>query len=144
MTVSAPASAEASPIPAQPISILLYSDNAAVRGEVRAFLGDSLGEDARPIEWTEVATHEMVVILAQEGVYDLIVMDNEASRLGGVGLTRQLREELDWTPTILLLLARQQDAWLGAWSGADAALLQPVDPLELGSVVAGLVGVARA
>ncbi|MDR0593638.1 MAG: response regulator [Bifidobacteriaceae bacterium] len=127
----------------QPVRILVYSDNAEARGQVIDTLGDTIGADQRPVQWTEAATHEMAMILCQEDTYDLVVMDNEATRLGGVGLTRQMRDELDWAPTVLLLLARQQDAWLAAWSGADAALLQPVDPFELAETVVGLVGLEQ-
>ncbi|MDR2565966.1 MAG: response regulator [Bifidobacteriaceae bacterium] len=144
MTVSVPASGEVQSNPSNAVRILLYSDNARVRHEVQDNLGDTLGADNRPIQWTEAATHEVAMILCQEGTFDLIVMDNETNKLGGVGLTRQMRSELDWQPTVLLLLARQQDAWLGAWSGADAALLQPIDPLELTTTVADLVGVPQA
>jgi CheY-like chemotaxis protein len=147
MTVSAPASQEIEEVQAgQPsaVRILLYSDNAEVRREVKENLGDTIGAGQRPVEWTEVATHEMAMILCQEETYDLVVMDNEVNRLGGVGLTRQMRNELDWQPTILLLLARQQDAWLAAWSGADAALLQPIDPLKLADTVASLAGLLQA
>ncbi|MDR1186174.1 MAG: response regulator [Bifidobacteriaceae bacterium] len=143
MTVSVTASEQANQVQAdQPraIRILLYSDNAAARSEVKDNLGDRLGAEELPIEWTEVATHEMAMILCQEDTYDLIIMDNETNRLGGVGLTQQMRSELDWAPTVLLLLARQQDAWLAAWSGADAAVLQPIDPLKLAATVADLVG----
>ncbi|MDR2378000.1 MAG: response regulator [Bifidobacteriaceae bacterium] len=144
MTLSVSASEDSPAVEVAPVRILLYSDNALVRDEVKGNVGETIGADSRPIEWTEVATHEMAVILCLEGRYDLIVMDNEASRLGGVGLTSQLRSELDWQPTVLLLLARQQDAWLAAWSGADAALLQPVDPLELADEISRLTGLATA
>ncbi|MDR1633688.1 MAG: response regulator [Bifidobacteriaceae bacterium] len=143
MTVSVPASTEIETSSAKPISILVYSDNARVRAEVREDLGDTLGAPAQPIEWTEVATHEMAMLLCHESTFDLVIMDNEANRLGGVGLTTQMRNELDWQPTVLLLLARQQDAWLGAWSGADAALLQPIDPVKLAATVAELVGLPQ-
>ncbi|MDR3106658.1 MAG: hypothetical protein LBU05_00425 [Bifidobacteriaceae bacterium] len=144
MTVSVPAATQLRTSQSGSIRVLVYSDNAAFRGEIIKGLGDALGADRKPIAWTEVATHEMAMILCLEDRYDLIVMDNEAGRLGGVGLTRQMRGELEWTPVILLLLARQQDAWLGAWSGADAALLQPVDPFQLAATAARLVGVAQA
>jgi DNA-binding response OmpR family regulator len=144
MTVSLDTSRAAQTSSAEAIRILIYSDNAAVRGEVKGNVGDAIGDAGRRIKWTEVATHEMAMILAQEDTYDLIVMDNESGRLGGVGLTRQMRGELDWQPTILLLLARQQDAWLGAWSGADAALLQPLDPFELTDTITQLLGLTRA
>jgi DNA-binding response OmpR family regulator len=82
----------------------------------------------------------MAMTLCHQGRFDLVVADNETNKLGGVGLVRQMRAELDWRPQVLLLLARQQDAWLGAWSGADSAILQPADPGALATRVANLLG----
>jgi CheY-like chemotaxis protein len=126
------------------VSILLYSDNAAVRSLVRDVIGQTIGAQDSPIVWTEVATHQMAMINCFEHRYDLVLIDNEAAKLGGVGLVRQMRAELPWQPVVLLLLARQQDAWLAAWSGADAALIQPVDPFGLVSQAAQLMGLPEA
>jgi CheY-like chemotaxis protein len=144
MTVSAPSSRAASVGRGGSVRILLYSDNALVRDLVKDTVGDSIGAEDKPVEWTEAATGPVAMTLCFENRYDLIIMDNETNKLGGVGLVRQMRSELPWQPTVLLLLARQQDAWLAAWSGADAAALQPVDPFELVSQVAGLLGVPEA
>jgi DNA-binding response OmpR family regulator len=121
-------------------SIMLYSDSAEVRRDVRLALGEGIGQPETSLTFTEVATPDWAMHLAETERYDLIIMDNETAKLGGVGLTRQMRLELDWQPTVLLLLARQQDAWLGAWSGADAALPLPIDPFELHAKVAELLG----
>ncbi|MDR2454285.1 MAG: hypothetical protein LBD51_07050 [Bifidobacteriaceae bacterium] len=140
MTVSAASPAPAAARSGASASILLYSDNATFRGLVRDTIGQVIGAQSTPIEWTEVATHQMAMANCFEHRYDLVVIDNESAKLGGVGLVRQMRAELPWQPVVLLLLARQQDAWLAAWSGADAALLQPVDPFELVSQAARLMG----
>ncbi|MDR1825824.1 MAG: hypothetical protein LBR27_10955 [Bifidobacteriaceae bacterium] len=119
-------------------AILVYSDNAAIRAQVRGAIGDSLG--GRAVELTDVATSKQAMFLAEENHYDLVIMDNETTKCGGVGLTRQMRNELtNQQPLVLLLLARQQDAWLAAWSRADAAVVRPVDPFELRRIVAGLL-----
>jgi DNA-binding response OmpR family regulator len=122
-----------------PVRILVYSDNAAVREEVINAIGDSIGATHRPIEWTQVATHQMVMIKCLEQHYNLVILDNEATKLGGVGLVRQMRAELPQKPVTLLLLARQQDAWLAAWSGTNAALLRPLDPFALIAQVEQLI-----
>ena len=121
-------------------SILLYSDNAALRREVRLAVGDTLGQRRVQVEWTEVATHEMAMMYAEKQPFDLVIGDNETTKLGGVGLTRQMRHELDWQPNVLLLLARQQDAWLAAWSGADGAMQRPLDPFALRRRVTEMLG----
>jgi DNA-binding response OmpR family regulator len=62
---------------------------------------------------------------------DLLVLDGEAVPLGGMGLCRQLKEEVYRCPPVLVLIARPQDAWLATWSHADAAVPAPVDPVAL-------------
>ena len=121
-------------------SILLYSDNANMRREVRLAVGDVLGARGVPVEWTEVATSAVAMLQSEERTFDLIIGDNETAKLGGVGLVRQMRNELDWEPNVLLLLARQQDAWLAAWAGADSAMLTPLDPFALRQRVIEMLG----
>ncbi|MCL2802455.1 MAG: hypothetical protein FWD29_00650 [Micrococcales bacterium] len=113
------------------VSIMLYGDNALARQEIRRGVGEKIGARGLAVEWTEVATPAVAVMECEDKQFDLIIGDNETGKLGGVGLTRQLRQELGWRPTIMLVLARQQDAWLAAWSGADAAVARPLDPFEL-------------
>src|SRR4029453_331852 len=62
----------------------------------------------------------------------IIVADEIASRAGAFALTRSLRADADPSPgVVLILLERSQDAWLAAWSGADAWFVKPVDPFEV-------------
>ncbi|MDR1392555.1 MAG: response regulator [Bifidobacteriaceae bacterium] len=143
MTISAPASQTVSTSDSTAVRILIYSDNADVREQIHLAVGDSIGRDSRPIEWAEVATPTIAMLKCAENHYDLVIADNETTKLGGVGLVRQMRAELSLQPTVLLLLARQQDAWLAAWSGADAALVQPVDPFTLVERVIQLLGLPQ-
>ena len=121
-------------------SILLYSDNAKTRRAVRLAVGNAIGMRDVQIQWTEVATAEVAMGEAEASVFDLVICDNETAKLGGVGLIRQMRNELDWQPVALLIIARQQDAWLGAWSEADGAIMHPIDPFELRQMVAEMLG----
>lgn len=120
--------------------IMLYSDNANLRRAVRLAVGERLGQRDVQVEWAEVATSQAAMLLAEERVFDLIIGDNETTKLGGVGLVRQMRNELDWEPKVLLLLARQQDAWLAAWAGANATMQQPLDPFALRQRVTEMLG----
>lgn len=40
---------------------------------------------------------------------------------------------------MLVLIGRPQDSWLAAWSRADAAISQPVDPVALAEAAATLL-----
>jgi len=140
MSQTATGTAAASQTTTDTASILLYSDNADMRRNVRLAVGEQLGQRGVQVEWTEVATAPVAMLLTEERKFDLIIGDNETTKLGGVGLVRQMRNELDWEPNVLLLLARQQDAWLAAWAGADSAMLTPLDPFTLRQRVMEMLG----
>jgi DNA-binding response OmpR family regulator len=73
------------------------------------------------------------------GGIDVIVLDGEAVPAGGMGIARQLKDEVYKCPPVLVLIGRPQDAWLANWSRADAAVPHPLDPIEVADAVAGLM-----
>ena len=119
--------------------MLLYSDDVDARQQVRLAVGRRLGRGEPDIEWVEVATHEVVVQHADAGGLDLLVLDGEAAKSGGMGLCRQLKHEVFDCPPVLVLTGRPQDAWLASWSLADGVLAHPLDPVEVQRVVADLL-----
>lgn len=119
--------------------VLLYSDDVDTRAQVRLAVGRRLSRGAPDIEWVEAATHPVVVEAADAGGLDLLILDGEAAKSGGMGLCRQLKHEVYRCPPVLVLVGRPQDAWLASWSLADAVLSHPLDPVELQRVVARLV-----
>jgi len=119
--------------------ILLYSDDVDVREQVRLAVGRRLGRGEPDIEWTEVATAAAVIDAADAGGLDLLVLDGEADKVGGLGLCRQLKDEIYRCPPVLVLTGRPQDAWLASWSNADAVVSRPLDPVVLHTAVAELV-----
>jgi DNA-binding response OmpR family regulator len=58
---------------------------------------------------------------------------------GGMGLCRQLKDEILRCPPILVLIGRADDAWLATWSRADGAVSHPIDPIRLPAAVAALL-----
>lgn len=126
------------------LTVLVYSDDSAVRADVRRILGRSLGSDLPPIEVVECATQPAVVQAFDDGGVDLGILDGEATPSGGMGLCRQLKDEIAFCPPVMLLLARTDDAWLGAWSRADGAVGYPLDPLRLPQVAADLLRSRRS
>jgi DNA-binding response OmpR family regulator len=95
---------------------------------------------AKPVEWTEVATGAAVLFDVAEHVYDLVIADAETTKVGGMAIAHQLKDELASPPPVLLLIARSQDAWLGSWSGAERLLTYPADPFEVAAAVAEALG----
>ncbi|CAA9365041.1 MAG: Two-component transcriptional response regulator, LuxR family [uncultured Nocardioidaceae bacterium] len=129
---------EATP-PRKPLTVLVYSDDATVRNEVRLALGPRPHPDLPALDYLEVATEPMVIAHMDTGTVDLAILDGEAVPAGGLGIARQLKDEIFGCPPLLVLIGRPQDAWLATWSRADAAVLHPIDPLQLADVVTRLV-----
>ena len=125
------------------VTILLYSDDFTTRDSVRAAVGRRPARDVEVVAWTECATPEAVVTEVEQGGFDLLILDGEASPMGGLGLTRQLKNEVFDCPPILVLTGRPQDGWLAAWSQAEAAVPHPIDPIALATAVADLARTTR-
>lgn len=121
------------------LRVLLYSDHPQVRDAVTTGVGVRVAEDLPPLEWMQVATRDAVVSAVEAGGIDLLVLDGEAGRSGGMGLCRQLKDEVFRCPPVLVLLGRADDAWLASWSEADAVVVRPLDPMVLGETVLGLL-----
>ena len=119
--------------------VLLYSDDSDTRAQVLLAVGRRLRRGGPEIDWVERATHAAVLNHADAGGFDRVVLDGEAAKSGGMGLCRQLKDELFECPPILVLTGRPEDAWLASWSLADAVVAAPFDPIELQGVVAGLL-----
>ena len=130
--------------PSQPsnhLRILVYSDNPRTREQVQLALGKRVDPDLPELSYVEVATGPMVIRLMDEGGFDLVILDGEATPTGGMGIAKQLKDEISDCPPILVLTGRPDDAWLASWSRAEAAVPHPIDPIRLGDAV---VGVLRA
>ncbi|MQA27303.1 MAG: hypothetical protein GEU94_17975 [Micromonosporaceae bacterium] len=119
-------------------TVLLYSDDAAIRDRMRTAVGQRPASDVR-VEYVEAAASEEVVRLVDEYDIDLLLLDGEAWPAGGMGIARQLKDELADCPTTCVVLARAADRWLAAWSRADAVLVHPLDPVRTAEAVADLL-----
>lgn len=113
--------------------ILVYSDDRNVRDKVRFAVGSST--QGREIEWTESATHAGVIDKLDNQTFDLVILDGEAAKSGGMGICRQMKHEMYDCPSVLLLVGRPADAWLATWSEADAAVSHPLDPFVVRDAV---------
>lgn len=122
-----------------PLRILVYSSNARTREQVRLALGKRLRPELPELDYTDVATAAMVIQLMDAGGFDLVILDGEASPVGGLGIAKQLKDEISECPPVLVLTGRADDAWLAKWSRAEAAVPQPIDPIRLAEAVVGLL-----
>jgi len=124
------------------LRVLVYSHDAATRVRVLAALGTRPHPDLPRLSYLEVATAPVVTDHMDAGGIDLAILDGEAAPTGGLGLAKQLRDELDPCPPLLVLIGRPDDRWLAEWSRADAAVPHPIDPLRLRSAVTALLAPA--
>ena len=119
--------------------MIVFSQDSAVRDQVRTAVGRRPAADVGPLTWLECETGDEVVATVDAGGVDLCILDGEAQPTGGLALARQLTVEVADRPVLCVLIARQPDRWLAHWSRADATLPLPVDPLTAPAVVAGLL-----
>lgn len=131
----------AAPAADEVLTVLLYASDRLTRENVRFALGRKVAADLPPVRVLEVATQPAVVTAMDAGGIDLAILDGEAVP-GGMGLCRQLKDEVFGCPPVLVLTGRTDDAWLATWSRADGAVAHPVDPVELPTVVAKLLRVS--
>lgn len=102
-------------------------------------LGRRVHPDLPELSYVEVATEPVVIQQMDAGGIDLAVLDGEAVPAGGMGIARQLKDEIFRCPPILVLTGRVQDNWLATWSRADAAVAHPIDPVVLADAVLRLL-----
>ncbi|GAA2060008.1 hypothetical protein GCM10009839_83190 [Catenulispora yoronensis] len=121
------------------IKVLVYSDDSTTREKVVMALGRRVAADLPPIRTAEFATADAVVGAVDKGGFDILILDGEATPAGGMGVCRQLKDEVYQCPPVLVLTGRPQDGWLATWSRAEAWTPHPIDPVALADSVAELV-----
>lgn len=121
------------------LKVLVYSDNSKVRATVKTALGRKPAENISDVEIFDVATEPALITVMDTKQFDLVILDGEATPAGGLGICRQLKDEIYNCPPVLVLVARQDDRWLATWSRADAVVAHPIDPRALVKAALGLL-----
>lgn len=121
--------------------IVVYSDDSSVRASILSALGRRVAADLPEHEIHEFATGAALRAYVDEkgSKIDLFILDGEASQEGGMGIARQLKDEVFNCPPVLVITGRKEDAWLAAWSMAEASVVHPIDPFTLAKTVAHLL-----
>jgi DNA-binding response OmpR family regulator len=126
-------------------SIVLYSDDSTVREAVISALGTRVAPDMAEHVIHQFATGSALRLFVDakkpgnDSPIDLFILDGEAVPEGGIGMARQLKDEVFNCPPVIVITGRKEDAWLAAWSRAEANVLHPVDPFTLAHTVADLL-----
>ena len=126
-------------------SIVLYSDDSSVRQAIIGALGNRVAPDMAEHVIHEFATGAALRLFVDgkkrvaDKPIDLFILDGESVPEGGLGIARQLKDEVFNCPPVLVITGRKADAWLAAWSRAEANVLHPIDPFTLSHTVADLL-----
>lgn len=123
--------------------VLVYSDKADTREQVRQAIGRRPATDVPKVEFVECATAPGVLRLLESKDpaerIDVAIFDGEAAPTGGMGLCRQVKDEIFRCPPVLLLVGRRDDGWLATWSQADQVVSHPIDPVAFAEALAELM-----
>jgi len=123
-------------------TVLLYSDDAAVRDRIRLAIGPRPAADLA-VEFVDATTWEDCRNLLDEYEIDLMVLDGEAAPAGGLGIARQTKDEYATPPPVCVVIARAADRWLAAFAQVDQTLVHPLDPVTTGQTIAGMLRARR-
>jgi DNA-binding response OmpR family regulator len=129
------------PIASAPVStpsttVLVFSHRPEVREAIINAVGRRPASDLPRVRYLESGTIAEVLTEVDAGGVDLAILDGEAQPTGGMGLSRQLKNEIKDCPPIIVAVRRKDDRWLATWSQADAVLVHPLDPLAAAETVA--------
>ncbi|MCP2165292.1 hypothetical protein [Goodfellowiella coeruleoviolacea] len=127
----------------QTTKILVFSHRPEVREAIITAVGRRPAPDLDRVSYLEADTTAEVIYQIDNGAVDLAILDGEAQPTGGMGLSRQLKHEIDGCPPIVVAVRRRDDRWLATWSMADAVLVHPLDPLAAAETVAEVLRSTR-
>jgi DNA-binding response OmpR family regulator len=120
-------------------TILVFSHRPEIREGIITAIGRRPAPDLGRVHYLEARTVADVLYEVDAGTPDLLILDGEAQPTGGMGVSRQLKNEIAECPPIVLTVRRRDDRWLATWSQADAVLVHPLDPLSAAETVAEVV-----
>jgi DNA-binding response OmpR family regulator len=128
-----------SPAARPALTVLVFSHRPEVREAIIIAIGRRPAPDLGRVTFLEAGGVAEVLAAADAGRVDLAILDGEAQPTGGMGLSRQLKNEIADCPPIVVTARRRDDRWLATWSQADSVLVHPLDPLTAAETVADVL-----
>jgi hypothetical protein len=132
-------SSVSSPVARETLTVLVFSHRPEVREAIISAVGRRPAPDLGRVRYLEASGIAEVLAAADAGGLALAILDGEAQPTGGMGVSRQLKNEIDDCPPIIGTVRRRDDRWLATWSQADAVLVHPLDPLTAAETVADVL-----
>jgi DNA-binding response OmpR family regulator len=122
--------------PSDATTVLVFSHRPEVREAIITAVGRRPAADVGRLHYVETGTIDEVLTAVDAGGVHLAILDGEAQPTGGMGLSRQLKNEIAQCPPVIVSVRRRDDRWLAVWSQADAVIVHPLDPLVAAETVA--------
>ena len=132
------------PVVQRTSTVLVFSHRPEVREAIVNAVGRRPAPDVGRVRFLEAGGIAEVLSAVDGGTFDVLILDGEAQPTGGRGVSRQLKNETDDCPPIVVTVRRRDDRWLATWSQADAVLVHPLDPLTAAETVADVLRRALA
>ena len=120
-------------------TVLVFSHRPEVREAITMAIGRRPAPDLPRVRFVEVGGVADVLAAMDAGGVDLAILDGEAQPTGGMGLSRQLKDEITDCPPTCVVIARAADRWLAAYAKVDATLVHPLDPVLTAQTVSALL-----
>ncbi len=102
-------------------------------------IGRRPAPDVGRVDYLECSAVYEVMMATQARQADILILDGEAQPTGGIGISRQIHQEADVVPPVVVVVRRADDRWLATWAGADEILVHPLDPVTAADCIAGLL-----
>ena len=107
-------------------------------------LGRRISPEFNEHEITEFATGPALRAKVDSGKnFDLYILDGEAVPEGGMGIAKQLKDEVFNCGVVIVMVGRASDAWLAGWSRAEGVVSHPLDPFTLAATVGKIFSSSR-
>ena len=120
-------------------TVLLYSDDPQVRDRMRLAIGTRPAADLQ-VEFVEASDLRRGASGSSTTTRSTCWCSTaRRAPAGGLGIARQLKDEVDDRPPTCVVIARAADRWLAAYAEVDATLMHPLDPVTTGQTVAELL-----
>ena len=131
--------AVSSPVARETLTVLVFSHRPEVREAIITAVGRRPAPDLGRVRFLEASGIAEVLAAADAGGSAWPSWTARPSRPAGWALSRQLKNEIDDCPPIIVTVRRRDDRWLATWSQADAVLVHPLDPLTAAETVADVL-----
>src|SRR3954470_5412290 len=105
-----------SPVAQRTSTVLVFSHRPEVREAIIIAVGRRPAPDVGRVRFLEAGGIAEGLAACDAGHVDLAVLDGEAQPTGGMGLSRQLKNEIPNCPPIVVTVRRADDRWLATWS----------------------------